>query len=125
MEERHHWWCWMETLTPLCIGTSWRTIASHMQDGSMGTTFVCRTTTLDHRAAAVREYLDAEGVQQMPWPAYSPDMNPSEHAGDAVGRSINERNNIPQTLQDLAQALTEGWDALPTDNINKLVDSMP
>ena len=78
-----------------------------------------------HRAAAVREYLDAEGVQQMPWPACSPDMNPIEHAWDALGRAISERDNIPQTLQELAQALTEEWDALPTDNINRLVDSMP
>uniref|UniRef100_A0A3B4T2P6 Tc1-like transposase DDE domain-containing protein n=1 Tax=Seriola dumerili TaxID=41447 RepID=A0A3B4T2P6_SERDU len=77
------------------------------------------------RAAAVRESLDAEGVQQMSWPACSPDMNPIEHAWDALGRAIKERDNIPQTLQELAQALTEEWDTLPTDNIIKLVDSMP
>uniref|UniRef100_A0A3B4Y837 Tc1-like transposase DDE domain-containing protein n=1 Tax=Seriola lalandi dorsalis TaxID=1841481 RepID=A0A3B4Y837_SERLL len=52
-------------------------------------------------------------------------MNPIEHAWDALGRAIKERDNIPQTLQELAPALTEEWDALPTDNINKLVDSMP
>uniref|UniRef100_A0A3B4TJG1 Tc1-like transposase DDE domain-containing protein n=1 Tax=Seriola dumerili TaxID=41447 RepID=A0A3B4TJG1_SERDU len=66
-----------------------------------------------------------QGMQQMPWPTYSPDMNPIEHAWDALGRAIKERDNIPQTLQELAQALTEEWEALPTDNINKLVDSMP
>lgn len=78
-----------------------------------------------HRAAAVREFLDTEGVQQLPWPAYSPDMNPIEHAWDALGRAINDRDNIPQTLQELAQALTDEWDALAIDSINKLVDSMP
>uniref|UniRef100_A0A8D3AYH1 Tc1-like transposase DDE domain-containing protein n=1 Tax=Scophthalmus maximus TaxID=52904 RepID=A0A8D3AYH1_SCOMX len=78
-----------------------------------------------HRAAAVREFLDAEGVQQMPWPACSPDMNPIEHAWDALGRALNERDNFPQSLQELAWDLTEEWDALPIDDINKLVDSMP
>ncbi len=74
-----------------------------------------------HKAAAVREFLDAEGVQHMPWPACSPDMNPIEHAWDA----LNERDNIPQSLQELAQDLTEEWDVLPIDGINKLVDNMP
>uniref|UniRef100_A0A3B4YLD4 Tc1-like transposase DDE domain-containing protein n=1 Tax=Seriola lalandi dorsalis TaxID=1841481 RepID=A0A3B4YLD4_SERLL len=46
-------------------------------------------------AAAVREFLDAEGVQQMPWPASSPDMKPIEHAWDALGRVIKEGDNIP------------------------------
>ena len=32
-----------------------------------------------HRAAAVRKFLDAERMQQLPWHAYSPDMSPSEH----------------------------------------------
>ena len=78
-----------------------------------------------HRARLVREFLDAEDVQQMPWPACSPDMNPIEHAWDALGRAINERNNHPQNVQELAQALTEEWDALPLNTINNLVDSMP
>uniref|UniRef100_A0A3B4YRL8 Tc1-like transposase DDE domain-containing protein n=1 Tax=Seriola lalandi dorsalis TaxID=1841481 RepID=A0A3B4YRL8_SERLL len=67
--------------------------------------------------------IHCQGVQQMSRPACSPDMNPIEHAWDALGRAITERDNIPQTLQELAQALTEEWDALPTDNIIKLVDS--
>ena len=78
-----------------------------------------------HRAAAVREFLEAEGVEQLPWPACSPDMNPIEHAWDALGRAINDRDVIPQTLQELADALREEWDAMPVDVVNKLLDSMP
>ena len=78
-----------------------------------------------HRANAVRQFLEAEGVEQLEWPACSPDMNPIEHAWDVIGRAINERDNAPETLQELAEALTEEWNALPLDVINNLVDSMP
>ena len=62
---------------------------------------------------------------QLPWPACSPDMNPIEHAWDALGRAINNREVIPQNLQELAVALREEWDAMPVDVINKLLDGMP
>lgn len=78
-----------------------------------------------HRAAAVREFIDARTVQQMPWPACFPDMNPIRHAWVALGRALNETDSILQSLQELARDLTEKWDALPIYNINKLVDSMP
>ena len=96
-----------------------------MQEGYMEITSSSKTTTQDHIGRfLVGEFLDAEDVQQMPRPACSPDMNPIEHAWDALGRAINGRNIIPQTLQQLAQALTEEWDALPQESINNLVDSM-
>ena len=37
----------------------------------------------------------------------------------------SEKDNIPQNLQELAQALTDKWDALPIEGINKPVDCMP
>lgn len=78
-----------------------------------------------HRAGAVRHFLEAEGVEQLPWPACSPDMNPIEHAWDTLGRAINDSDNPPETLQELAEALTNEWDALPIDATNNLIDSMP
>ena len=42
----------------------------------------------------------------------------------ALGRAINDREVIPQNLQELADALREEWDAMPVD-VNKLLDSMP
>ena len=50
-----------------------------------------------------------------------PDMNPIGHAWDALGRAINERDNIPLNLQELAKAPTDERDALPIEGINKYV----
>ncbi|XP_064617029.1 uncharacterized protein LOC135481028 [Liolophura sinensis] len=51
--------------------------------------------------------------------------SPIEHAWDQHGGTIKDRDNAPQTLQELAQALREEWDAMHVDVINNLVDSMP
>ena len=54
-------------------------------------------TALPHRTVAVREFLDAEGLQLFPVPAYYPYMNPIEHAWDAVGRAITSGMLWPLT----------------------------
>lgn len=63
----------------------------------------------------MREYLDAEGVQQKPWPRCSHDRNLIKSAWDA----LNEWDNIPQRLQEIAQDLIEEW-ALPIVDLKKL-----
>lgn len=55
----------------------------------------------------MKEFLDAQGAQQKPLSARSPDINPIEHVWDALGRAINKRDITPQTLQELVQDLTE------------------
>ncbi|GFU09869.1 transposable element Tcb2 transposase [Trichonephila clavipes] len=49
----------------------------------------------------------------MEWPACSPDMNPIEHVGDALGRRVAGRQPPPQTLQELERAVLEEWGQNP------------
>ncbi|GFW87413.1 transposable element Tcb2 transposase [Trichonephila clavipes] len=44
-----------------------------------------------HRANLVEDFLFAEGIARMEWPACSPDMNLIEHVWDALGRQIAGR----------------------------------
>ncbi|GFS54842.1 transposable element Tc3 transposase [Trichonephila clavipes] len=50
-----------------------------------------------HRTLAVEELLESEDITRMDWPAYSPDLNPIEHVGDALGRRIAARLHHPRT----------------------------
>ena len=51
-------------------------------------------------------------------------MDPIEHALDDFGRTIINRDNLPVTLHELAQAPTKDLDALDIETIGNLVDSV-
>ena len=61
----------------------------------------------------------------MPWPARSPDLNPIEHAWDMLGRRVAGRQQAPDTVQTLTDALVEEWRNIPQDSIRQLILSMP
>lgn len=78
-----------------------------------------------HRAHLVDEFLEREDIHRMDWPARSPDINPIEHAWDALGRRVAARQPPPRTIPDLRNALHEEWGQLPVELLNHLIESMP
>ncbi|GFW52192.1 uncharacterized protein TNCV_2426391 [Trichonephila clavipes] len=71
-----------------------------------------------------RELLESEDITRMDWPAYFPDLNPTEHVWDALGRRIAERLHHPENIQKLKQMLIEEWVLLPQEMLHQLVLSM-
>jgi transposase len=59
----------------------------------------------------------------MDWPAKSPDLNPIEHAWDILQRWISNRQNQPNTLQELADALVDEWSRIPQVEFQRLIRS--
>jgi transposase len=64
-----------------------------------------------HVARFCTQYLEAENVPVLPWPAYSPDMSPIEHVWDALDRHV--QRNVPvhtniaiEKLDNISQATT-------------------
>uniref|UniRef100_A0AAZ3QDS3 Tc1-like transposase DDE domain-containing protein n=1 Tax=Oncorhynchus tshawytscha TaxID=74940 RepID=A0AAZ3QDS3_ONCTS len=51
------------------------------------------------------QFLEAENVPVLPWPAYSPDMSPIEHVWDVLDRRVRQRVPVPINIQQLAQPL--------------------
>jgi transposase len=78
-----------------------------------------------HRAKIVDQYLEQVGVQGLPWPACSLDLNPIEHAWDFLPRRVRRRQPRPETLNDLKVALEEEWAQITQDHLATLIQSMP
>jgi len=76
-----------------------------------------------HRAKRVGEFLNANGVDVLPWPAQSPDLNPIENVA-IMKRRLRERSKYPTTPDSLFLVLCEIWDALPEAYFIKLAHSM-
>ena len=90
--------------------------------GAVGDNFVLMDDNArPHRARVVNDYLEDEGIERLDWPSRSPDLNPIEHAWDALQRRINARMAQPQTAQQLANALLEEWVRIPRKDIQTLV----
>ncbi|GFV90425.1 transposable element Tc1 transposase [Trichonephila clavipes] len=77
-----------------------------------------------HRTLAVEELLESEDITRTDWPAYSLDLNPTEHVWDALGRRIAALLHLPENTQQLKQMLIEEWVLLPQEMLHQLVLSM-
>jgi transposase len=74
-----------------------------------------------HVARICTQFLEAENVPVLPWPAYSPDMSPIEHVWDALVQSVRQRVPVHANIQQLRTAIEEEWDNIPqaTDGLIK------
>ena len=48
-------------------------------------------------------------MQVLPWPAFSPDLNPIEHLWDQLGRRVFDGRHNIYIRQQLIQTLNKEW----------------
>ena len=84
-----------------------------------------------HTARIVRQLLDEMGIEVMPWPPYSPDLNPIENLWALLKAEIYrlypELETAPDTVETLdllIQAATEAWQSLDEDILDKMAVNM-
>ncbi|KAK7110266.1 hypothetical protein V1264_014168 [Littorina saxatilis] len=77
-----------------------------------------------HTARATQDLLHRSGIQVMPWPALSPDMNPIEQFWDLLQTQLNRVVPRPTTVADLDRAVQQTWTNIPRQASNTLVRSM-
>ena len=76
-----------------------------------------------HTTLLTQQYLNANGVNVLPWPAVSPDLNLIEHLWDRLGRRVRSRN-VVNNLQDLRDALQIEWNNISANCVQRYVNSM-
>ncbi|KAL7865933.1 hypothetical protein SRHO_G00111800 [Serrasalmus rhombeus] len=77
-----------------------------------------------HVARICTQFLKAENIPVLAWPAYSPDMSPTKHIWDALDRRIRQRVIVPANIQQLRTAIEKEWTNIPQATINNLINSM-
>ena len=77
-----------------------------------------------HIARLVRDSLQRNNVNVIPWPARSPDLSPIEHTWYEMDRRLRRQPRVPQTLQELRNMLQQIWTDIPQDFVRRLVHSM-
>lgn len=73
--------------------------------------------------AQVQDWFKQNGIDQLDWPSYSPDLNPIENLWALLKRRVEKR--LPKSLEKLKSMLQEEWKAIDVETLQKLVYSMP
>ena len=75
-----------------------------------------------HTSGLVEDWLKQKTIQTLPWPSFSPDINPIENLWDELERKVKKHQ--PKNLQELEVQLTQEWNNIELSVLEKLVDSV-
>ena len=73
-----------------------------------------------HKARSIQKWFVEFGVEEIDWPAQSPDFNPIEHLWDELERRLRARPSRPKSVPDLTNVHVAEWKQVP-----HLVESLP
>uniref|UniRef100_A0A3Q3IJ65 RRM domain-containing protein n=1 Tax=Monopterus albus TaxID=43700 RepID=A0A3Q3IJ65_MONAL len=62
-----------------------------------------------HKARSIKTWMSEFSVEELDWPAQSPDLNLIEHLWDKLERRLRSRPSRPTSVSDLTNALLEEW----------------
>uniref|UniRef100_A0A3Q2W3X4 Tc1-like transposase DDE domain-containing protein n=1 Tax=Haplochromis burtoni TaxID=8153 RepID=A0A3Q2W3X4_HAPBU len=78
-----------------------------------------------HKSRSIKTWMNEFGVDELDWPAQSPDLNPIEYLWDELERRLRARPSRPTSVSDLTNALLEEWSEIPINTLLNLVESLP
>ena len=78
-----------------------------------------------HKARSMKTWMIQFGVEELDWPAQSPDLNLIEHLWDESEWRLRARPSGPTSVSDLTDGLLEEWSKIPINTLLNLVESLP
>lgn len=93
--------------------------------GYAGRSYILEDGNRIHAGKGNRKWRDDRGWAFLPHPAYSPGLNPIEHAWAKLKRRLGLLPERPRGKEALAAKLKEIWDEIPNSFFAALMESMP
>lgn len=78
-----------------------------------------------HTARSVKSWINAQKVDVLEWPPYSPDLNIIENVWGWLARKVYESGKQYSSKAELIEAIKQAWSSIQLDYIKKLYDSIP
>ena len=78
-----------------------------------------------HKARSIQKWFVEICVEELDWPARSPDLNPIEQLWDELEKRLQARANRPTSVPYLTDALVAEWKQVPAAMFQHLVKSLP
>lgn len=65
-----------------------------------------------HTANIITDWFRTNNIETLPWPSYSPDINPIENVWGVIVKKLYQRNFLPQNADDLWAGIERVWEEL-------------
>jgi hypothetical protein len=79
-----------------------------------------------HASASTKEWLERKRLENLPWPALSPDLNPIENLWGQLARAVyDDGRKQYDTVEELRHAVVQKWAEIELASLETLIESMP
>lgn len=78
-----------------------------------------------HKSKRATEWFTKEGIEVLPWPANSPDLNPIEHLWHHLKIKLALYENKARSIHELWERCDREWNSFTPELCNKYIESMP
>ncbi|EFO95713.1 hypothetical protein CRE_13905 [Caenorhabditis remanei] len=78
-----------------------------------------------HKSISTQNWLKAQKITDLEWPAVSPDLNPIENLWGLLVRRVFKHGRQFNTIQELKDAIETEWNAITAAELRALVASKP
>ena len=77
-----------------------------------------------HKASSTISFLKDSNIEVLPWPAFSPDLNPIENLWGIISGKVYEGGRQYNSINELKKAIQDSWDQIGKNTLENLIFSI-